>query len=201
MHLEYIIFHNMFNRFPRLSTAIAVAFVSVPYAYEAKQFFDPPPTYSDGLAQGRTEGFAQGKTEGKEAGHHDGYKQARQELQDQARRAVAKTFAYVEEDARRKSSNEPLDQAHLLGKIEIAVAPRWTLSLLGDTYVVRRPLRSDWNHAWFMTEQDSLRLDKDIYQLLQGTSIAVDKVKIESKKRLIAKGIEDLVTREANQCS
>ena len=102
---------------------------------------------------------------------------------------------------RRKSSNEPLDQAHLLGKIEIAVAPRWTLSLLGDTYVVRRPLRSDWNHAWFMTEQDSLRLDKDIYQLLQGTSIAVDKVKIESKKRLIAKGIEDLVTREAKQCS
>jgi len=129
--------------------------------------------------------------------HHDGYKQARQELQDQARRAVAKTFAYVGEDARRKSSNEPLDQAHLLGKI----APRWTLSLLGDTYVVRRPLRSDWNHAWFMTEQDSLRLDKDIYQLLQGTSIAVDKVKIESKKRLIAKGIEDLVTREAKQCS
>ena len=67
-------------------------------------------------------------------------------------------------------------------------------------YMIRTP-SSDWNHAWFMTEQDRLRLDKDIYQLLQGTSIAVDKVKIESKKRLIAKGIEDLVTREDKQCS
>ena len=130
-------------------------------------------------------------------GIQDGYKRAQEELRRVAKISVAKTTAYIESDAK---DNSAVADKHWEEKLFIALLPRWTLTLLGDTYVVRRPLRADWNHAWFMTEADSQDMDQKIVDALRGTHFGMNPTATGLAKGRIQEAIQRILEEEAKQC-
>lgn len=103
----------------------------------------------------------------------------------------------IESDAK---DNSAVADKYLEEKLCIALLPRWTLTLLGDTYVVRRPLRADWNHAWFMTEADSQDMDQKIVDALRGTHFGMNPTATGLAKGRIQEAIQRILEEEAKQC-
>jgi hypothetical protein len=104
-------------------------------------------------------------------GLYIGYKRAQRELDDLAKKSIAKTQAYVNDDIlmRDKKGLPSMDDVYLRDSIKISILPRWYIKLLGKDYVIRQPLRANWDQAWFMTLLDSNELDRSIQILSEGT--------------------------------
>jgi hypothetical protein len=44
--------------------------------------------------------------------------------------------------------------------------PGYKLILLGDSYIVKSPLRSNWNNAWLLKKEDAEKMESDIQQII-----------------------------------
>lgn len=165
---------KMFDQAPKAFTALILIGYGI---HSGTTLLYPPKTYEDGI--------------------QDGYKRAQEELRRVAKDNVAKTLAYIESDAK---DNSAVADKYLEEKLCIALLPRWTLTLLGDTYVVRRPLRADWNHAWFMTETDSQDMDRKILDTLRGTHFGMNPTATGLAKKRIQVAIQRILEEEAKQC-
>ena len=143
--------------------------------------------------------FETGRQDGLSIGREEGYAKARNELQSLAILNCNRTMQYNEKDAKliKESGVDKIAPAFLEDKVKMSLLPRWNLTLLGDNYIVRRPLRADWNDAWFMTEKYSERIDTDIQDMLKGTSFEIDPTKKEIAKRKIAQAIHDSINEVA----
>lgn len=153
--------------------------------------------YYYNTAQKKT--FENGRQESLSIGREEGYAKARNELQALAKLNCEKTMQYNEKDANliKEGAMDKIAPEFLEDKVKMFILPRWNLTLLGDNYIVRRPLRADWNDAWFMTEKDSERIDTDIQDMLKGTTFEIDPAKKEITKRKIANGIQAVVNEAA----
>ena len=165
---------KMFDLAPKAFTAIILVGYGIHYGIS---LLYPPKTYDDGI--------------------QDGYKRAQEELRRAAKENIAKTVAYIECDA---EDNAAVADKYFKEKISIVLLPRWTLKLLGDTYVVRRPLRADWNNAWFMTEADSQDMDKKIQDALHGTKFEMNDTAAGLAKGNIQEAIQRILEEEVMQC-
>lgn len=61
-------------------------------------------------------------------------------------------------------------------RIKILLLPRWKLTILGDEYVIRRPLRAAWTTAWFMTCEDSDEMDRKIQCMHRNSKYAIHNI-------------------------
>lgn len=107
------------------------------------------------------------KTAEFEEGKKVGYEKAKREVNEAAARAVRRTMEYIDEDIRSVETGKVVPPVFLLDKYKMLLLPRWNLTLLGQEYVVRHPLHRKFNGAWFMTVEDSKRMDKKIVDLLK----------------------------------
>ena len=170
----------MFAEYSKTTTTFIVGIITFPYALQVQKCIYPPKTYEDGKK--------------------DGYDQAKQELRNVAKVAVSKTIGYIDADVRRIEENVAVADLYLEEKVKIAILPRWNLELLGDKFVVRRPLHAHWNNAWFMTEEDSQEIDNNIQEMLIGTKFEMDPNKTELSKRVIQDGIQHIVNEQSVKC-
>lgn len=109
-----------------------------------------------------------------EKGKKDGYEKARKEIQLKAENAVKKTNQYVLQDLNSIKTGNDVEWVYIKDKLKILLLPRFQISLLGDEYVFRYNLRSEWNEAWLLKKDDSKILDKNILQLLSNCSYDVN---------------------------
>lgn len=118
---------------------------------------------------------------------NNGYDVARQELQEQARIASARTLGYIEKDKAiiRDRGFAAIDAAFMKERINIALLPKWEIKLLGDIYIIRRPLRDDWKIAWIMTEKDSENIDKEIEEMMVGTKYELNMPRLAQATKII----------------
>jgi hypothetical protein len=102
-------------------------------------------------------------------GKRKGHELAKEEVRDAAKFAVEKTMAYIDRDAARLRQGSPVSKEYMKTRVKIQLLPRWSLDILGDKYVVRRPLRATWTSAWFMTAADSEEMDRRIQEMHKPT--------------------------------
>ena len=174
-------FAKMFDKFPNITTSVIVGVIGLPYALQAKQYLYPPKTY--------------------EEGKKEGFEQARQEVRNVAKKAVLNTFGNIKGDAEKLKANIAVADKYLQDKVKIALLPQWKLELLGDKYIVRRPLRADWNNAWLMTDEDSHEIDQQIQTVLSGTKFAMDPNKAGLAKGEIQEAIQRIVEDQTEKCT
>jgi hypothetical protein len=98
-------------------------------------------------------------------------------VRDTARKAVEKTMDYIDRDAARLRQGFPVSKEYMETRVKIQLLPRWSLDILGDKYVVRRPLRAVWTTAWFMTEADSDEMDRRIQEMHKITPYIIHDIK------------------------
>ena len=170
----------MFHRFPRTTTTAVLLVIGYPYGEKLTHIWYPPKTFEDGK--------------------REGFQAAKNELISLAHRNCKQTLEYIEEDAARikDGRRDSIANVFLEDKIKIAILPRWNLSLLGDNYVVRRPLRAEANDAWFMTEESSRIIDEKIQNMFMGTEFEINPVKKDISKREIAQAVQRVIETEAN---
>ena len=101
-----------------------------------------------------------------------GYERARKEVRGVARLAVKSTMNYLEKD----SQNALVSNEYTPSRIKILLLPRWKLTILGDEYVIRRPLRAAWTTAWFMTCEDSEEMDRKIQSMHKNSKYAIQNI-------------------------
>jgi hypothetical protein len=149
------VFNQMFQKFPRFTTAVVIIFVGFPYGFPLYQYLYPPKTFEDGERQGMLN--------------------ARDKIKSLAKDKCTRTRNYIKDDALKIKNGEIalISEKDLEGKIKIAILPRWNLTLLDDKYVVRMPLKADWNEAWLMTEEESNEIDIEIEEMLKDTKFAI----------------------------
>ena len=183
MFIPLSLFNKMFNRFPRITTTAVLLVIGYPYGEKFTQMWYPPKTFEQGLEEGKREGF----------------QTAKNELISLAHRNCKQTLEYIEQDAARikDGRRDSIANVFLEDKIKIAILPRWNLSLLGDNYVVRRPLRADVNDAWFMTEESSRIIDDKIQKMFTDTEFEINPVKKDISKREIAQAVQRIIETQA----
>ena len=174
----------MFNRFPRITTTAVLMVIGYPYGEKiAQKLWYPPKTFEQGLEEGK----------------HEGFQNARNELFSLAHRNCKQTLEYIEEDATsmKDGRQDSIANVFLEDKVKIAILPRWKLSLLGDNYVIRHPLRAEVNDAWFMTEENSRIIDDKIQKMLMDTEFEINPVKKDISKREIAHAVQRVIETHA----
>lgn len=174
---KYKILGMMFERFPRATFLLAAGFIGLPYVKPVKDFFIPPKSYEDG----------------KKDGEKYGYDKARKELRDMAENKVVRTMDYINGDKKKIEAKEEVADAYLKGKVAIHLLPRWDLKLLGDDYIVRRPLYAQNNEAFFMTRAHSENMDTSIRDTLSKTEYDIDEVKIGLAQNALKHDIQNLI--------
>lgn len=121
-----------------------------------------------------------------EEGKDYGYNEARRELRKHAIQSAKKTLKYIEKDAiLLKNGEECIPDIYLQEKIKIALLPQWNITLLGDKYVCRCPLRADWTDAWILTEEDSNKIDTNIENMFIGTKLELNNMEVAKAKKQI----------------
>lgn len=101
-------------------------------------------------------------------GVKEGYKKAQREINEQADIAVHRTFKHIEEDRIKLRKNQYCNEIY-----GMTILPRWTLHLLGTEYVLRCPLRRQWNTMWLMTKENSRLLDMKINDIFKDTKYEI----------------------------
>lgn len=122
-----------------------------------------------------------------EEGKECGYNEAKQELKKQAIKSAEKTLKYIEKDAilLKQNGERCIPSIYLQEKIKIALLPRWNMTLFGDKYVCRCPLRADWTNVWFLTEEDSNKIDEKIENMFIGTKFELNNLEVSKAKTQI----------------
>lgn len=126
-------------------------------------------------------------------GYEEGYEKARKEIMKQAKDNVAATMSYIEEDNKKISNGESIPDGYLKGKVAIHLLPRWSIKLLGDEYIIRRPLKEHHSYAWLMTAEDSKKMDLSIQETLGPTKFAIDEVSIGTYQNNMKKEIQNMI--------
>ena len=171
---------EMFTKYPEIMTFIYIVAIGLPYVLPVYQYLYQPKTFEDGKKEG--------------------YEKARHEVRNAAKAAVATTYKYIDKDTKLIKDNAPVADKWLKDKILIAILPRWNLDLLGDKYIVRRPLRAEVNDAWLMTEEDSQEMDEKIQIVLSGTKYEVDPSMVGLSKDEIQQAIQGLLEKRGFKC-
>ena len=177
----------MFKHNPQATFLLMTGIVGFPYFRPIKDYFYPPKSFEDGFSQGYKDGV------------EEGYKSAQKELRDQASKGVKQTMDYIKEVAQRVKEKKTVLDDHLKGKVAIHLLPRWTITLLKDDYVIRRPLRADHGWAWMMKADDSEEMDKAIRQALEGTKFAIDENKMYSAQNKLKKDIQSIIEESCDK--
>jgi hypothetical protein len=121
-----------------------------------------------------------------EEGKECGYNEARRELRKHATQSAEKTLKYIEKDAiLLKNGEQCIPDIYLQEKIKIALLPQWNITLLGDKYVCRCPLRASWTDAWVLTEEDSNKIDEKIENMFIGTKFELNNMEVAKAKKQI----------------
>jgi hypothetical protein len=131
-------------------------------------------------------------------GKDQGYDQAKKELYTMAKKAAVKTISYTKKDIERTKSGFVVDKVYMKDRAKISLLPRWELELLGDKYIVRQPLREEWDTAWLMTESDSRDLDYQIELSLMETVFHRDQNTTNIVKKEINKKIHTYIDERVN---
>ena len=151
------------------------AVVILPYVKPCYNWFVPQPTYQDG------------------------YNQAKKDIQKQAANALEKTLVHIAKDNKKLDEKKVVPSVYFDERRQMLLLPRYNLKLLGDDYIVRKPLRGDWTDAWFMTASASEYLDRRIRENLSKASVSFDEDKISLAKREISKSMQDIICKIAKR--
>ena len=130
-------------------------------------------------------------------GAKEGYKKAQREISEHADVAVRKTFTHVEEDRLKLRKNQYCNDIYMVDKQVMTMLPRWTLHLLGTEYVLRCPLRRQWNTMWLMTKENSRHLDMKINDMFEDTKY---EIKVEDKEIAMKVIIDKLYSSLSTFC-
>jgi hypothetical protein len=126
-----------------------------------------------------------------------GYKKAQCDLNDQANFAVTRTLAYIREDALKLQKKVYCSDKYMIDKQVISILPRWTITLLGTEYILRCPLRRQWNTMWIMTKENSHILDTEITTIFKNTKYEIS---TEDKQKEMDKQMERLYSSLPSFC-